>query len=103
MQLTMQTLRPQRARLPKRDETCPRLGTEIEINLDYVALEDPEGRPRTPMAKARFDTKSKRWVQVPLSMAGILLFFQEPPGDNHKAARIKSVIPSGRACYVEPV
>jgi hypothetical protein len=85
-----------------RNETVPMLGTEIEINLDYVAFEDEDGVPRTPMAKARFDTSKRKWIQVPLSMAGLLLFFQTTPKDGQTTARIQSIIPSGRACYVEP-
>lgn len=85
-----------------RNETVPKLGTEIEINLDYVAFEDADGMPRTPMAKARFDATKRKWIQVPLSMAGLLLFFQTAPTDNQRSARIQSIIPSGRACYVEP-
>lgn len=103
MQMTMQTLAAKpRMRLPKRDETVPKLGTEIQINLDLVSFEDADGKPKTPMAKARFDPRQKQWVQVPLSMAGLLMFFHTPPNETHRVARIQSIIPSGRACYVEP-
>lgn len=103
MHLTVhQTPLPKRNRaLPKRDETVPKLGTEIGIDMNYVSFEDAKGRPRTPMAKARFDPYTRTWVQVPLNVAGLLLFFQVPPDDDHKIARIKSIIPNGRACYVE--
>jgi hypothetical protein len=103
MQLTMHhALAKQRIRaFPKRDETVPKLGTEIAIDMNYVSFENQEGKARTPMAKARFDPHTRSWVQVPLSAAGLLLFFQAIPDDNHKIARIKSIIPNGRACYVE--
>lgn len=93
---------PAKRKFVRRSETVPDVGTVIDINLDLVVSEDADGEPKTPMAKARFDQKLRRWVQLPVSQAGLMLFFNKAPAMHHTKARITSVIPSGRACYVDP-
>lgn len=93
---------PTKRKFAPRAETVPKVDTTIDIDIDLVVSEDADGNPKTPMTKARFDPRLKKWVQVPVSMAGLMLFFNEPPTEKHKKARIRSVIPSGRACYVDP-
>lgn len=89
-------------RLQSRSETIPKVDTLIDIDINLVVFEDAEGNPKTPMTKARFDQQKKCWVQVPVSMAGLMLFFNTAPTEQTKRARIQSVIPNGRACYVNP-
>lgn len=84
-------------------ETTPKVGTEIDIDLDRVVFEDNEGQAKTPMTKLRFDASTKQWQQVGANLAGMLAFFDVVPGDDCKRVRIVRVIPSGRACYVVPV
>lgn len=93
---------PTKRKFVSRAETVPKVDTTIDINVDLVVSEDADGNPKTPMAKARFDTQRKKWVQVPVSMAGLMLFFNSAPTEKHTKARIRSVIPNGRACYVDP-
>lgn len=93
---------PKARKFVSRAETVPKVGTVIDIDINLVVFEDAEGNPKTPMAKARFDTQRKKWMQVPVSMAGLMLFFNTLPTEQHKKATIQSIIPSGRACYVEP-
>ena len=93
---------PTKRKFVSRAETVPKVNTTIDINIDLVVFEDADGNPKTPMAKVRFDTRLKKWVQVPVAMAGLMLFFNKAPTEAHKRARIQSIIPSGRACYVDP-
>ncbi len=81
-------------------DTVPLIGTKIVLNLDQVQFEDEEGKPRTPMMKARFDHRNKFWRQVGLNAAGLLLFFLEEPQDHHTQVEIVRLIPSARAGYV---
>lgn len=93
---------PTKRKFVSRAETVPKVDTVIDIDVDLVVFEDADGNPKTPMAKARFDAHRKKWVQVPVSMAGLMMFFNTPPTEQHTKARIQSIIPSGRACYVNP-
>lgn len=93
---------PTKRKFVSRAETVPKVETVIDIDINLVVFEDAEGNPKTPMAKARYDQQRKKWVQVPVSMAGLMLFFNSAPTEQTKKARIQSVIPSGRACYVDP-
>lgn len=95
--------RDQRIAVTPDGVTVPKIGTEIEINLDLVMLEDDEGRPKTPMTKLRFNDATKQWQQISANLAGMLAFFDTPPDDDCTRIRVVRVIPSGRACYVVPV
>lgn len=81
----------------------PLVGTEIDINLDRVVFEDDDGNAKTPMTKLRYDAKTKSWQQVGANLAGLLVFFDQPPGDDCKRMRVVRVIPRGTACYVVPM
>jgi hypothetical protein len=111
MELAMTTLtthqlglfqEPTKRKFKPRAETVPTIGTVIDINVDLVVSEDADGNPKTPMTKARFDPRLRKWVQLPVSQAGLMLFFNTAPTEKHTKARITTIIPSGRACYVEP-
>lgn len=93
---------PTKRKFVSRAETVPKVNTVIDIDINFVVFEDADGNPKTPMTKARYDSKVKKWVQVPVSMAGLMLFFNTTPTEKHTKARIQSIIPNGRACYVEP-
>lgn len=90
-------------KLRTRDQTVPRVNTVINIDPLLVVFTDEQGKPKTPMTKARFNSKTSRWEQVSPSQAGLLMFFTDvhAPDDCTKV-RIVRVIPNGRACYVEP-
>lgn len=83
--------------------TTPKVGTEIEINMNMVVVEDEYGLPKTPMTKLRYNDTTKQWQQVSANLAGMLAFFDTNPEDECTKIRIVRVIPSGRACYVVPV
>lgn len=85
-----------------RDQTVPRVGTRIKIDLNLVVFTDADGNPKTPMTKARFNTRVQRWTQVSPAEAGLLMFFDAQPADDCKQVQIVRVIPNGRACYVVP-
>lgn len=105
--LTNHRARPQRRRSAKvavtpDGVTVPKIGTEIDIDMDLVVFEDEDGTPKTPMTKLRYDSSSKTWQQLSANLAGLLAFFDEEPSDECTRIRIVRVIPSGRAVYVVP-
>lgn len=108
--MTQTRVRPQRRRTAERVPvvpdgiTTPKVGTEIEINMNMVVVEDEFGQPKTPMTKLRYNDTTKQWQQVSAHLAGMLAFFDsDQPPDECTKIRIVRVIPSGRACYVVPV
>lgn len=83
--------------------TAPKVGTEIDIDMDLVVFENESGTSKTPMLKLRYSAADKRWVQVSVNLAGMLAFFDTEPADDCKRVRVVRLIPNGRACYVVPV
>lgn len=83
--------------------TAPKVGTEIDIDMDLVAFENESGNSKTPMTKLRYNDATKQWFQVSVNLAGMLAFFDSPPPDDCKRIRVVRLIPSGRACYVVPM
>ena len=90
--------------IPKPQPTVPNVGDVFPLNVDQVLDEDDMGRPKTPMAKLRFNTGRWQWEQVSAAEAGLLVFFNTAPEIGvHTQFRIVSIVPNGRACYAEPV
>jgi hypothetical protein len=90
-------------RMRRQAHEVPSVGTEIAINIHGVQFSRTPGAERTPLAKVRFDTKTKTWRQVSLAEAGLMLFYDTEPTEVHTKARVTRMIPNGRACYVEPL
>ena len=87
----------------RRVPTVPKVGQSIAIDINKVAFDNNEdGSPKTPMTKARYNVRTQQWQQVSVAEAGLLMFFNTAPPDDCTKVRVVSIIPSGRACYVEP-
>lgn len=90
-------------KLTSRTQMVPQVGQVIDIEFLGIAFDSqPDGTPKTPMAKIRYDAKARKWTQVSVGEAGLLVFYNTDPTDRHTKARVVSIIPNGRAVYVEP-
>lgn len=87
----------------KKTETVPKVGMTMPLDHNGIMREDRDGQARTPTIKVRYDTKQGKWVQVRPLMAGLHIFMTSDPQPHHTKIRVVSIVPSGRACYAEPV
>jgi hypothetical protein len=84
----------------KGNPVLPKVGQRIDIDIAIVGA----GTGTTPITKIRFAETLQRWVQVPKDEAGMLVFFNNTPDPKiHSALVIKSIIPTGTACYADLV
>ena len=76
--------------------TIPGVGLKIVLNHQLVG----PTRGRTPMTKVRY-VDDLGWTQVGPEEAGLLVFLNNEPLPEHNTLVIKSIIPSGSACYAD--